>query len=58
MREQSEGGRDIASNVEHLARMAGEGDAITQQVSNAVVSLRELSEELNLAVSRFRFETF
>lgn len=58
VREQSAGGRDIASNVEHIARMAGEGDAITQQVSNAVVSLRELSEELSLAVSRFRFEAF
>lgn len=36
--------------------MAGEGDAITHQVSSAVASLRELSEDLNLAVGRFRFE--
>ncbi|HBX55702.1 methyl-accepting chemotaxis protein [Pseudomonas sp. UBA2684] len=57
VRVQSEGGRDIASSVEHIARMAGEGDAITQRVSNAVASLRELSGELNLAVSRFRFES-
>ncbi len=53
---QSAGGRGIAANVEHIARMAGEGDAITHQVSSAVVSLRELSDELNLAVGRFRFE--
>ena len=53
---QSEGGRGITANVEHIARMAGEGDAITHQVSGAVVSLRELSDELNLAVGRFRFE--
>ncbi|KAB0496562.1 methyl-accepting chemotaxis protein [Pseudomonas vancouverensis] len=53
---QSEGGRGIVANVEHIARMAGEGDAITHQVSGAVVSLRELSHELNLAVGRFRFE--
>lgn len=53
---QSEGGRDIASNVERIARMAGEGDAITHSVANAVAGLRELSQELNLAVSRFSFE--
>jgi len=53
---QSEGGRGIVANVEHISRMAGEGDAITHQVSRAVVSLRELSDELNLAVGRFRFE--
>jgi len=53
---QSEGGRGIAEHIEHIARMAGEGDAITHQVSGAVVSLRELSDELSLAVSRFRFE--
>jgi methyl-accepting chemotaxis protein len=53
---QSEGGRGIVENVEHISRMAGEGDAITHQVSRAVVSLRELSDELNLAVGRFRFE--
>ncbi|MNP03088.1 putative methyl-accepting chemotaxis protein YoaH [compost metagenome] len=53
---QSEGGRGIVANVERIARMAGEGDAITHQVSGAVVSLRELSHELNLAVGRFRFE--
>ncbi len=53
---QSEGGRGIAENIEHIARMAGDGDAITRQVSGAVVSLRELSDELSLAVSRFRFE--
>ncbi|WDM85985.1 methyl-accepting chemotaxis protein [Pseudomonas asiatica] len=52
---QSEGGRGIAEHIEHIARMAGEGDAITRQVSGAVVSLRELSDELSLAVSRFRF---
>ncbi|MBH3448971.1 methyl-accepting chemotaxis protein [Pseudomonas putida] len=52
---QSEGGRGIAEHIEHIARMAGEGDAITRQVSGAVVSLREFSEELSLAVSRFRF---
>ncbi|WP_047604844.1 methyl-accepting chemotaxis protein [Pseudomonas putida] len=52
---QSEGGRGIAEQIEHIARMAGEGDAITRQVSGAVVSLRELSDELSLAVSRFRF---
>ncbi|EPJ8753907.1 methyl-accepting chemotaxis protein, partial [Pseudomonas putida] len=51
---QSEGGRGIAEHIEHIARMAGEGDAITRQVSGAVVSLRELSDELSLAVSRFR----
>ncbi|HCL3668416.1 histidine kinase [Pseudomonas aeruginosa] len=56
VRVQSEGGRGIAANVEHIARMAGEGDAITHQVSSAVASLRELSEDLNLAVGRFRFE--
>ncbi|AVK06663.1 methyl-accepting chemotaxis protein [Pseudomonas aeruginosa] len=56
VRVQSEGGRDIASNVERIARMAGEGDAITHRVSSAVAGLRELSEELNLAMSRFRFE--
>ncbi|BAU75445.1 putative methyl-accepting chemotaxis protein YoaH [compost metagenome] len=56
VRVQSEGGRDIASNVERIARMAGEGDAIAHRVSSAVISLRELSEELNLAVSRFRFQ--
>ena len=56
VRVQSEGGRDIASNVERIARMAGEGDAITHRVSSAVAALRELSEELNLAMSRFRFE--
>lgn len=56
VRVQSEGGRGIAANVEHIARMAGEGDAITHQVSRAVVSLRELAEELSLAVRRFRFE--
>ncbi|MCO6058543.1 methyl-accepting chemotaxis protein [Pseudomonas sp. MOB-449] len=56
VRVQSEGGRDIASNIERIARMAGEGDAIAHRVSNAVISLRELSEELNLAVSRFRFQ--
>ncbi|WP_028628917.1 methyl-accepting chemotaxis protein [Metapseudomonas resinovorans] len=55
VRVQSEGGRDIASNIERIARMAGEGDAIAHRVSSAVISLRELSEELNLAVSRFRF---
>lgn len=54
---QSEGGRGIVENVEHISRMAGEGDAITHQVSRAVVSLRELSDELSLAVGRFRFET-
>jgi len=54
---QSEGGRDIASNVERIARMAGEGDAITHSVANAVAGLRELSQELNLAVSRFSFES-
>lgn len=54
---QSEGGRDIASNVEPIARMAGEGDAITHSVANAVAGLRELSQELNLAVSRFSFES-
>jgi len=54
---QSEGGQDIALNVDRIARMAGEGDAITHRVSSAVVALRELSEELNLAMSRFRFET-
>lgn len=53
---QSEGGRGIVVNVEQIARMAGEGDAITHQVSGAVISLRELSHELNLAVGRFRFE--
>lgn len=53
---QSEGGRGIVENVEHISRMAGEGDAITHQVSRAVVSLRELSDELNVAVGRFRFE--
>ena len=53
---QSAGGRGIAANVEHIARMAGEGDAITHQVSSAVVSLRELSDELNLAEGRFRIE--
>ncbi|WP_371926436.1 methyl-accepting chemotaxis protein [Pseudomonas sp. D(2018)] len=56
VRVQSEGGRDIASNIERIARMAGEGDAIAHRVSSAVISLRELSEELNLAVSRFRFQ--
>ncbi|MGE6661603.1 methyl-accepting chemotaxis protein [Pseudomonas sp. NPDC077408] len=54
---QSEGGRDIASNVERIARMAGEGDAITHSVASAVAGLRELSQELNLAVSRFSFES-
>ncbi len=53
---QNEGGRGIAQNIEHIARMAGEGDAITRQVSGAVVSLRELSDELSVAVGRFRFE--
>lgn len=53
---QNEGGRGIVANVEHIARMAGEGDAITHQVSGAVVSLRELSDELNVAVGRFRYE--
>jgi methyl-accepting chemotaxis protein len=53
---QSAGGRGIVANVEHIARMAGEGDAITHQVSGAVISLRELSHELNVAVGRFRFE--
>jgi len=57
VRVQSEGGQDIALNVDRIARMAGEGDAITHRVSSAVVALRELSEELNLAMSRFRFET-
>jgi methyl-accepting chemotaxis protein len=56
VRVQSEGGRDIASNVERIARMAGEGDAIAHRVSSAVISLRELSEDLNLGVSRFRFQ--
>ncbi|MHB0764133.1 methyl-accepting chemotaxis protein [Stutzerimonas sp. NM35] len=54
---QSEGGRDIASNVERIARMAGEGDAITHSVASAVAGLRELSQELNLAVGRFSFES-
>ncbi|MBW0238376.1 hypothetical protein AWM69_20735 [Pseudomonas sp. D1HM] len=53
---QNEGGRGIVANVEHIACMAGEGDAITHHVSGAVVSLRELSDELNVAVGRFRYE--
>src|SRR5690606_9550226 len=38
VRVQSQGGRDIASNVERIAGMAGEGDAIAHRVSSAVIS--------------------
>jgi len=56
VRVQNVGGRDVALNVERIARMAGEGDAIAHSVSSAVISLRGLSEELTLAVGRFRFQ--
>ncbi|WP_438826805.1 methyl-accepting chemotaxis protein [Pseudomonas lopnurensis] len=53
---QNDGGREIATSVERIARMAGEGDAITHRVTHAVGALRELSRDLDQAIGRFTIE--